>query len=43
MQGPGVATDVMWQGAAPGAYDRAADAGANAAITKLNDPLWRPN
>jgi hypothetical protein len=33
----------MLQGPAPGAYDRPADADANAAITKLNDPLCRPN
>jgi hypothetical protein len=43
VQGPGVAPDVMWQGAAPGAYDKAADTEANAAIAKLNDPLCRPN
>jgi hypothetical protein len=28
--GPGVTPDIMWQGAAPGAYDRAADQVANA-------------
>jgi hypothetical protein len=33
----------MWRGAAPGAYDRPADADANAAITKLDDPLCHPN
>jgi len=29
--GPGVTPDVMWEGTAPGAYDAAADAEANAA------------
>jgi hypothetical protein len=28
--GPGVTPDIMWQGAAPGVYDRAADLAANA-------------
>jgi hypothetical protein len=33
--GPGVTPDVMWQGPAPGAYDAAADARANAAQSQL--------
>lgn len=33
--GPGVAPDVMWQGPAPGAYDAAGDAEANAAQREL--------
>jgi hypothetical protein len=42
-EGPGVAPDVMWQGDAPGNYDPAADATANAALKALNDPNCRPN
>jgi hypothetical protein len=41
--GPGLTPDVMWEGASAGAYDRAADAIANAAIARLNDRLCRPN
>ena len=42
-EGPGVAPDVTWQGAAPGPYDKAADAVANQAIAALADPNCRPN
>jgi hypothetical protein len=41
--GPGVTPDVMWQGAAPGPYDAAADATANADIKALDDPHCKPN
>ena len=41
--GPGVTPDVMWQGAAPPAYDGAADATANETIAALNDAQCRPN
>jgi len=43
VEGPGVAPDVMWQGAAPGPYDKAADATANDAITALGDKQCRAN
>jgi hypothetical protein len=43
VEGPGVAPDVMWQGAAPGGYSRAADAAANHAIANLGDKTCRPN
>jgi hypothetical protein len=43
VQGPGVTPDVMWQGDAPGPYDKAADAAANTEIKALNDPKCRPN
>ncbi len=42
-EGPGVAPDVMWQGAAPGAYDQTADAAANDQIKALGDPKCKPN
>jgi len=42
-EGPGVAPDVTWQGAAPGPYDATADAAANAQLKALNDPKCRPN
>lgn len=42
-EGPGVTPDVMWQGTSPGAYDKAADATANQAISDLGDPQCRPN
>jgi hypothetical protein len=42
-EGPGVAPDVMWTGPAPGAYDQAADATANADIKALDDPSCKPN
>jgi len=37
VEGPGVTPDVMWQGAAPGAYDKAADVLANDEIAQLGD------
>jgi len=43
VEGPGVAPDVMWQGASPGPYDKAADATANEAITALGDKQCRAN
>lgn len=43
VEGPGVTPDVMWQGNAPGAYDKSADATANAAITALGDKQCRAN
>jgi hypothetical protein len=42
-EGPGVAPDVMWQGPAPGAYDKTADATGNRALAALGDPHCRPN
>ncbi len=41
--GPGVTPDVTWEGAAPGAYSRAADRRANAQIAALHDKLCTPN
>jgi hypothetical protein len=43
--GPGVTPDVMWEGPAPGAYDTARDAEANAAQRALlgPDPLCKVN
>ena len=42
--GPGVTPDVLWQGPAPGRYNRAADARANAEQrASFSDPLCRPN
>jgi hypothetical protein len=43
VEGPGVTPDIMWQGAAPGPYDKAADAAANDAIVQLGDPKCKPN
>ena len=43
VEGPGVTPDVMWQGAAPGVYDRDADLAANDAIAALGDNLCRAN
>ena len=45
MIGPGVTPDVMWEGPAPGAYDPARDAEANAAQRALlgPDPLCKVN
>ena len=43
IMGPGVTPDVMWTGAAPGVYDKAADAQRNLAIAGLHDSLCRPN
>jgi len=42
-EGPGVAPDVTWRGAAPGPYDAAAAAVANAKLTALGDPACRVN
>ena len=43
VQGPGVTPDVMWVGVAPGRYDAAADAAANARIAAMKDPACKPN
>jgi hypothetical protein len=43
MIGPGVTPDVMWEGPAPGAYDKELDTQANELIRSLNDPLCKPN
>jgi hypothetical protein len=43
VEGPGVTPDVMWQGNAPGPYDKTADATANDAITALGDKQCRAN
>ena len=43
VQGPGVTPDVMWQGDAPGPYDAAVDAEANARIAALEDTLCKAN
>ena len=43
VQGPGVMPDLMWQGVAPGAYDKDADTQANLAIAALHDASCRPN
>ena len=43
VEGPGVTPDVLWQGAAPGSYSRAADSAANAAISRLRDRQCKPN
>jgi hypothetical protein len=43
VEGPGVSPDVMWTGAAPGAYDKAADLVANDAITQLADRQCKAN
>ncbi len=37
VEGPGVTPDVMWQGASPGPYDKAADLVANDEIAQLAD------
>ena len=41
--GPGVTPDVMWEGPAPGPYDKELDAQANDAIRALGDPLCKAN
>jgi hypothetical protein len=38
IEGPGVTPDVLWEGPAPGAYNRQLDAVANAAERQLDDP-----
>jgi hypothetical protein len=43
VEGPGVTPDVLWQGDAPGAYDKELDLVANAAIAELGDRQCRPN
>jgi hypothetical protein len=43
VMGPGVTPDVMWEGPAPGVYDKAADAERNLAIDGLHDSLCRAN
>jgi hypothetical protein len=43
IEGPGVTPDVMWQGASPGTYDKAADTTANEAIAALGDKQCKAN
>ena len=43
VEGPGVTPDVMWEGLAPGPYDKAADLAANDAIAQLGDRQCRAN
>ena len=43
VEGPGVTPDVMWQGDAPGAYDKALDLQANDSIAQLGDKQCRAN
>jgi hypothetical protein len=43
VEGPGVTPDVMWQGASPGEYDKAADQAANDQIAQLGDRQCRGN
>jgi hypothetical protein len=43
VEGPGVTPDVMWEGLAPGPYDKAADLVANDAISQLGDRQCRAN
>jgi len=43
VEGPGVTPDVMWQGLAPGAYDKQADLAANKLQRELDDPYCKPN
>jgi hypothetical protein len=43
IMGPGVTPDVMWEGAAPAAYDPASESQSNSAIQALHDALCRPN
>jgi hypothetical protein len=43
VEGPGVTPDVMWQGDAPGAYDKALDLQANDTIAQLGDKQCRAN
>lgn len=43
VEGPGVTPDIMWQGSAPGPYDKTADLTANQAITALGDRQCKPN
>jgi hypothetical protein len=41
--GPGVTPDMMWQGTAPGPYNREVDLVANDEIREYDDPVCRPN
>jgi hypothetical protein len=43
VEGPGVTPDVMWQGDAPGAYDKTLDLQANDVIAQLGDKVCRAN
>ncbi len=43
VEGPGVTPDVMWQGDAPGDYDKTLDLQANDALRALGDPQCKPN
>ena len=43
VEGPGVTPDVMWQGASPGPYDKAADLVANDEIVQLGDSQCHAN
>ena len=43
VEGPGVTPDVMWQGDAPGAYDKTLDLQANDTIAQLGDKQCRAN
>jgi hypothetical protein len=43
VEGPGVTPDVMWEGLAPGPYDKAADLVANQEIQALGDRQCRAN
>jgi hypothetical protein len=43
VEGPGVTPDVLWQGDAPGTYDRELDLQANDALRALGDPQCKPN
>jgi hypothetical protein len=43
VEGPGVTPDVMWQGASPGPYDKAADLVANDEIMQLGDGQCHAN
>ncbi len=43
VEGPGVTPDVMWQGLAPGPYDKQADLAANDEITQLGDRQCHAN
>jgi hypothetical protein len=43
VEGPGVTPDVMWEGAAPGPYDRTVDLAANETISQLGDAQCHGN
>jgi hypothetical protein len=43
VEGPGVTPDVMWEGLAPGPYDKQADQIANGEIAQLGDTQCRAN